>query len=103
MKYSDAINTSDLETDRNEAILTNAALGISPNSNAGSTCIILSNDGSTEVKNSLNIGARNFDIPTSDYCELEKVVTGGIQCDSQYQQLDHGKYYDPLIVYEQLQ
>lgn len=73
------------------------------NENAGSAIPIRSNDNTTEVEASSNIGAKNFETTSCDYCELEVVATGRMQSDSQYEQLDHRSNYEPLIIYEQLQ
>ena len=92
VKVSDAIKKSDLEIDKKEAIYVNDVVGINLNENAGSSVPIY-----------INSGAKNIETPTSDYCELEGVAAARIQSDSQYEQLDHGRNYEPLIVYEQLQ
>lgn len=84
MKLSDAVEISDLETGWKEAVYMNDAQGTSLNENAGSSVPIYSNDNSTEVEKSLNSGAKNFETPTSDYCQLEGVATERIQRDSEY-------------------
>jgi len=71
----------------------NDVVGINLNENAGSSVPIY-----------INGSATNFKTTTpSDYCELEGVARGRIQCDCQYEHLDHGRNYETLIVYEQLQ
>ena len=94
MKSSDAIKKSDIETDRKEAIYMNVIgypVGTSVNENIRSLVPIY-----------INSGVKNFKTQTIDYCEIEGVTSGGIQCDSQYEKLDHRRNYEPLIVYQQL-
>jgi len=91
------VKSSDAETYQNEA------QGPSLSENAGSTFPICSNGNFTEVVASFNNGANKLETTTSDYCELEEVARGGIKRDSQYDQLDHGRNYEPFTVYEQLQ
>jgi len=98
-----AVKASDIDTDRKEDSGMHLAQKASLNENAGSATPIRSNDNTTEVEASSNIGAKNFETTSSDYCELEVVATGRMQSDSQYEQLDHRSNYEPLIIYEQLQ
>ena len=92
LKSANAIKKSDLETDRNEAIYMNDSMGTSVNENTRSSVPIYTNR-----------GVRSLETRTSDYWELEGVISGGIQSDNQYEKLDHRRNYEPLIVYQQLQ
>lgn len=102
MKSSDAIKSSHLETGRKEVICMNEAQGTSLDKSASSSVpvLIYSNVSSTEAEISLNSGAKKLETPANIYCELEGVDTRRIQCDSEYEQLNHWR--NPMIVYEQL-
>src|SRR6218665_1336256 len=99
MKSSDAIKKSDLETETKEAIYTNDAVRTSLNENAGSSAPIYSNDNYAQDKQSLNIAAKSVGTPANDYCEVDRVIRGRIQCDSEYEQLEHGKNQEPQPIY----
>jgi len=89
-----AIKMSDIETDGKEAIYMNVngqPVGTGLNENTRSSVPIY-----------INGGARSLETQTSDYCEIEGVISEGIQCDSQYEKLVRGKKDEPLTVYQQL-
>lgn len=85
-----------------EAIYVNEPLETSLNKNIGSSFPIFSNVSSKEVEKSLNSSNQALKTPASDVCDLEGVATGRIQSDSEYEELDDGRNYEHLIVYEQL-
>lgn len=102
MKLPDTVKTSDMGNGGKEDIYVNEALGTSLNKNNDSSFPIFSNVSSKEVEKSLNGGKKALTIPASDVCELEGLATGRIQSDSEYEELDDGRNYEHLIVYEQL-
>lgn len=103
LKSSDEVKGSELGNGRKEAIYMNESQEPSVNENSCSKFPVGNGTTSNEVEKSLNNDQKTFKIPTNEFCELPEVATGRIQSDNEYEELDDGINYEPLVVYEQLQ